>query len=51
MLGTHDKICNLNYNYEKINSNMYWIDDSNSKYYNKLVDITKVKKTGIVQNT
>ena len=44
MLGTHEKICNLNYNYEKINSNMYWIDDSNSKYYNKLVDITKVKK-------
>ena len=44
MLGTHDKICNLNYNYEKINSNMYWIDDSNSKYYNKLVDIAKVKK-------
>lgn len=44
MLGTHEKICNRNYNYEKINSNMYWIDDSNSKYYNKLVDITKVKK-------
>ena len=44
MLGTHEKNCNLNYNYEKINSNMYWVDDSNSKYYNKLVDITKVKK-------
>ena len=23
---------------------MYWIDDSKSKYYNKLVDITKTKK-------
>lgn len=44
LLGTHNKICNLNYNYIKINSNMHWIDDCNSKYYNQLVDITKTQK-------
>ena len=44
LLGTHDRISNENYSYTKINSNMYWVDDSNSIYYNKLVDITKVKK-------
>lgn len=30
--------------YMKITKNMYWIDDSKSKYYNQLVDISKVKK-------
>lgn len=44
LLGTHDGISNENYSYAKINSNMYWVDDSNSIYYNKLVDITKEKK-------
>ncbi len=44
ILGTHEKIKNKNCNYTKINSNMYWVDDCNSKYYNELVDITKVKK-------
>ena len=28
----------------KINKNLYWVDDANSKSYNKLVDITKTKK-------
>lgn len=28
--------------YVKINENLYWIDDVNSKYYNRLVDVTKV---------
>lgn len=28
----------------KITKDMYWIDDSKSKYYNQLVDISKVKK-------
>lgn len=31
-------------NYRKINKNDYWVDDSNSKYYNQWVDITKVNK-------
>ena len=44
MLGTHSNILNEKYNYIKINNNMYWIDDSNSKYYNRLVDVTKVKR-------
>lgn len=44
LLGTHDEISNKNYSYKKINSNMYWVDDSNSIFYNKLVDITKVEK-------
>ena len=30
--------------YYKINENLYWICDSNSKYYNKMVDCTKVEK-------
>ena len=44
LLGMHDEISNKNFNYAKINPNMSWVDDSNSIYYNKLVDITKVKK-------
>ena len=30
--------------YIQINENMYWIDDSKSKYYNRLVDISQVEK-------
>lgn len=30
--------------YTQINNNMYWVDDSNSKYYNQIVDITKENK-------
>lgn len=45
ILGTHKKINNRNsLEYQEINENMYWIDDSKSKYYNQLVDISKVKK-------
>ena len=44
ILGTHDEICNKNVNYKRIDANMYWVDDSNSKHYNKLVDITKIEK-------
>lgn len=28
----------------KVNNNHYWVDDSNSAYYNKLVDVTQVTK-------
>ena len=35
--GTHD--LNINYPYIKINENLYWIDDVNSKYYNKLISL------------
>lgn len=40
--GIHDKInfCN----YVKINKNLHWVDDVDSKFYNQLVDVTKVKK-------
>lgn len=30
--------------YIQINDNMYWVDDPKSKYYNQLVDVTKVNK-------
>lgn len=30
--------------YVKIQDNLYWIDDMYSKYYNQLIDITKVYK-------
>ncbi len=30
--------------YLKLTSNYYWVDDSTSKYYNQLVDISKVTK-------
>ena len=30
--------------YQIINKNLYWVSDIKSKYYNKLVDITKVPK-------
>ena len=34
----------LNIKYIQITSDLYWIDDINSIYYNKLVDIKKVKR-------
>ena len=40
--GTHNKV--KFDNYIKINENLHWVDDINSKFYNQLVDITKVKK-------
>ena len=36
-----------NLEYFQINKNLFWVDDSNSKHYNCLVDITKVKKDWI----
>lgn len=30
-------------NYLKVSDNMYWVDDSNSEYYNQLVDIDESK--------
>lgn len=42
--GLHDIKINKDIEYVKINNNLYWVDDINSKYYNKLVDISKVKK-------
>ena len=33
--------------YIKINKNLYWVDDQNSKYYNQLIDKRKVKKDWI----
>ncbi len=47
LFGTHKREeINLNdsLQYIEINKNLYWIDDSNSKYYNRLVDITKINK-------
>lgn len=37
--GTHD--LNINYPYIKIKDNLYWVDDENSKYYNKLVSLNE----------
>ena len=46
--GTHKMInANLKINHLQINKNLYWIDDSYSKYYNQLIDINKVKKDWI----
>lgn len=41
--GIHKKI-DTKLEYIQINPNLYWVDDVISKYYNKLVDITKVDK-------
>ena len=40
--GTHDEVKFSNY--IKTNENLHWVDDVNSKLYNQLVDITKVRK-------
>lgn len=45
--GTHDIKVSEEIKYIKINKNLYWVDDINSTYYNKLVDITKVDKKWI----
>ena len=37
--GTHD--LNIKYPYIKITDNLYWVDDPNSKYYNKLISLNK----------
>ena len=37
--GTHD--LNINYPYIKIKDNLYWVDDENSKYYNKLISLNE----------
>lgn len=47
VFGTHDRSeVNLDKSikYIKVNPSLYWIDDINSKHYNKLVDVTKIKK-------
>lgn len=41
--GLGENIC-FNKEYIKLTSNYYWIDDSNSKYYNEMVNILEVKK-------
>ena len=37
--GIHD--LNIKYPYLKINDNLYWVDDINSKYYNKLISLNE----------
>lgn len=47
VFGTHndeDLQLNKNIKYVKINDKLYWVDDINSKYYNKLIDISKIEK-------
>ena len=45
-MGTHSKqeILNKKIEYKQITNNMYWVDDSKSKYYNNLVDLSQTKK-------
>lgn len=43
--GTHDKKnieLDSSLDYVTINESLYWVDDAVSKYYNKLVDVSKV---------
>jgi L,D-peptidoglycan transpeptidase YkuD (ErfK/YbiS/YcfS/YnhG family) len=43
--GTHtEEEVKTNLEYIKINENLHWVDDINSKYYNQLVDARKVEK-------
>lgn len=43
--GTHSKEeINEDIEYIEINENLYWVDDVKSRYYNQLVDITKIQK-------
>ncbi len=47
VFGTHDKKdikLNSSFNYQKINKNLYWVDDINSQYYNQLVNTTQIEK-------
>lgn len=45
ILGTHFKETNINgLEYVQITDDMYWVDDSDSKYYNQLVYKSKVEK-------
>lgn len=45
ILGIHPvEEVNSNLNYGQITEDMYWIDDSKSKFYNQLVNISKVEK-------
>lgn len=45
MLGTNLNTKNVNgWEYMQINEDMYWVDDVKSKYYNKLVNASEVKK-------
>lgn len=39
-----NEVVNTELEYYKLNENMYWVCDSNSKYYNEFVDCTKVEK-------
>ncbi len=42
--GTHKDIkLHKKIKYIELNNNLYWVDDISSKYYNMLVDITKVE--------
>ena len=41
--GTHD--LKIDYPYIKINENLYWVDDVNSKYYNKLISLNETINT------
>ena len=42
--GINKNEINNTFEYIEINNNLYWVDDPKSIYYNKLVDIEKVKK-------
>ena len=46
IFGIHDRNVFLHNSlkYIKINENLYWVDDVNSKYYNNLVDIQKTER-------
>ena len=41
--GTHE--LKIDYPYIKINENLYWVDDVNSKYYNKLISLNETINT------
>lgn len=41
--GTKDNV-KTKLDYYKLDENMYWVCDENSKYYNQFIDITKVEK-------
>ena len=50
VFGTHKKeeiSLHKDLEYIQINKNLFWVDDPNSKYYNKLVDITNTERDWI----